>query len=727
MKRPRLEMALSNLSSGDWERFENFASEFMAVEYDNLRTVAAPSGDEGRDAELFSPTDDSTVVFQFSVAQNWQAKIDATAKRLQSTIPAASILIYVTNQGIGATGDKIKAEIRKNYSVHLDIRDKFYFLERFIGDSRREAIAESLAEDIVDPILSSSGVITRHATELNSEESKAAFIYLGLQWKDDVREKGLTKLAFEAVVRSVLRNTDSEHRMHRAMIKQRIRELLTNHPNEMVDNYTDSALLRLTKKSIRHWSKEDEFCLTFEETNILKDYLTELEVSDNALLSEIDCFTTDILAQRKITSLEPCKLTARVRRVLESFLFSRSEAFASALHSGELKYLTYEDIVDIINKDISAFPEHRKINNVLPDIVFTAVRKVLLSTSLTIQNYLRSLADSYTLLSYLKETPDIQSAVEKMFSHGEIWLDTNIVLPLIAENLLDEEESRFQRMVSAALETGIQLKVTPGVIEEVERHMNRCLTYLRTPSGKWEGFLPYLLTEYLETGKSLGSFPTWLENFRGDVRPEDDLAEFLRIKWNIKLQSLETESNTAPNELQYALKEILRGTHNRRQKAKNSQADEISILRLVSHDVESYAGVLQKRTKEETSAFGYSAWWLTLDRTVFGIENTLRTQYGYKIPSTPVLSADFLINYLAFGPNRKRVSKNKESNLPVIIDAGLIRYLTPELIDEAEKLREEMKFLPDHVVRRRIRDNLDAAKRRLGRIAKSGQIKEENI
>jgi hypothetical protein len=67
-----------------------------------------------------------------------------------------------------------------------------------------------------------------------------------------------------------------------------------------------------------------------------------------------------------------------------------------------------------------------------------------------------------------------------------------------------------------------------------------------------------------------------------------------------------------------------------------------------------------------------------------------------------------------------------EAHLPLAMDIGSIRHLTPELIQEAEKLRSELKDLPEHVVRRRIRDNLDSAKRR--RIKPSlGDLGEETL
>jgi hypothetical protein len=47
MNRQRLEFALERLQPHDWKKFEEFASEFLLSEFNNLKTVASSSGDRG--------------------------------------------------------------------------------------------------------------------------------------------------------------------------------------------------------------------------------------------------------------------------------------------------------------------------------------------------------------------------------------------------------------------------------------------------------------------------------------------------------------------------------------------------------------------------------------------------------------------------------------------------------------------------------------------------------
>jgi len=266
MSSKRLELALEKLTPASWERFEHFASEFLSSEFPDLRTVASPAGDEGRDGELFSPAGDTTQVLQYSVAEDWRGKIRKTATRISQTIPTAQLLIYATNQQIGAEADDLKKELRQKYRLHLDIRSRSYFVERHRKDAQTEAAAEELAKDVVDPWLTSEGLLAQRSVVLESGEAKAAHVYLSLQLRDEAQDKGLTKISFEALVRSVLIRTSAEPRMKREEIKRKVRQLLPNDASNRVDQLTDSALTRLTKRAIRYYPKTDEFCLTHEST-----------------------------------------------------------------------------------------------------------------------------------------------------------------------------------------------------------------------------------------------------------------------------------------------------------------------------------------------------------------------------------------------------------------------------------------------------------------------------
>ena len=280
LHRKRLGLALEQVTANDWARFEEFASAFLSTEFSNLRTVASPSGDEGRDAELYSPEGESSVVLQYSVTPKWEVKIRDTAKKINKNLSEARQLLYVTNHKIGAKADALKKELRQKYGLSLDVRDQSFFLDRFEGDEHRETVATNFSRDIVDPFLESKEIIEKKAQALTPGESRAALVFLELQWEDDSRDKGLTKTAFDALVRTALRSTDADNRLARNDIHAAVCALLSARDQDFLILETDKSLARLTKHFIRHYPASDEFCLTHEENERIKGRLAEIEVDD---------------------------------------------------------------------------------------------------------------------------------------------------------------------------------------------------------------------------------------------------------------------------------------------------------------------------------------------------------------------------------------------------------------------------------------------------------------
>jgi len=190
----RFKYALSTLDGRQWRLFEILANGFLSNEFPGLRPLAAAGGDDGMDAGLFQASDDPDTVLQYSVRKDWATKINETLSRLQKTQPDTSVLIYATNQEIGATGNDLRRSTRQKHRIYLDIRDREWFLTRRNSSAMTIAEAEEFCDKVADPQTAGAQSISRQATALNDLETKAAFVYLKLQWEDDIREKGLTRL-----------------------------------------------------------------------------------------------------------------------------------------------------------------------------------------------------------------------------------------------------------------------------------------------------------------------------------------------------------------------------------------------------------------------------------------------------------------------------------------------------------------------------------------------------
>jgi hypothetical protein len=521
---PRFELALERLRPADWSRFEKLCSEFLVPEWPNLRTVASPSGDQGRDAQLFSPRDDPSIVMQYSVAKDWKSKLTSTAETLQKNIPGANVLVYLTNHEIGAKADELKSTIRTRFRFYLDIRDKSWFLERADIDPYRGGLAEQLSREITDSYLVGRSVIPGAAQALTSLEAKSALVYLGLQWEDDTREKGLTRLCFEALVKAALRDSTPETRLSASEIKQRVHSYLPTHHATQIDAYVDSALNRLRRHSIT-FSSPDLYCLSFTEREKLIGRLAQFEVHTNKLDDEIAQYTARRREAVEDAIIE-ANVEARVRRVLEKFLLRNGEAFAEAVLASEFNSIPVTELRTILLADAGEHSIAKEFVGTY-DLVQVIIEDILISPTIGMRQSLRPLADAYTLMAFLQETPDVQGAVIKMFSQGDIWLDTTAALPLFTEDLRLPETEKFLTLTRGAREAGLRLHITAGVLQEIERHFNRCLAYARTLVG-WRGRVPFLSMAHALSGRARANFAPGLKDSAATADRKTTSRRFLQ-------------------------------------------------------------------------------------------------------------------------------------------------------------------------------------------------------
>jgi hypothetical protein len=683
--------------------------------------MASPSGDGGRDAEVLTFKGHAIHALQYSVTPNWATKIRETVARLKITNPSIQILTYVTNVAIGADADELKKEIRQEHRIYLDPRDKSYFLERFRSTSATERAAEALAVDLVDPLLAEAGEIKKSSSVLTGEEAKAALVLLSLQLKDDAHEKGLTKLCFDALVRTVLVGTDAEHRLSKEDVFARVRALVPHGVPSHVDELTKSAIDRLKKRFLRHYPKEDEYCLTHEESVRVGEYRNEISIAEAELQLEIEDVVR-LLTKIDEGNKEVKKLAIRSRRILEQVLYNRAGSFADAVVANEMAVFGTVSVREVVIRDQSQHPPQKGTRESDPDLVGALVREILISNRSQIQRYLRDLSNAYTLMAFLKATPDVQSAIKKIFSYGEIFLDTTVLLPLLAEELLGSEQGEVQTILRVAADAGIGFFVTEGVLEELSSHILRGLAYWRNTSGTWIGGIPFIFEAYIRAGKNSSEFERWTENFMGDTRPVEDLGIYLKERFGVSRASLEDEVGKAPAALSQAVDQIWYSIHEKRRERHggHSIVDPMTVIRLAKHDTENYVGVIQRRNEESSSPFGFSAWWLTFDRMALSVAETLRTQYSIDPPPSPVLSLDFLAQCLTLGSIRSKVSKEAAESLPLMVEPRTVSFLTRELLDQAQSIRKELAGMPEHVISRRVRDHLDAARQRMGPMSARG-------
>jgi hypothetical protein len=713
MPSPRFELALKLLDSTQWRLFERLASEFLAVEYPDLRTMASSNGDKGRDGECFTLDAEPKIAFQYSVAVDWRSKIAQTVKRISETLPGVAQLIYVTNQTIGANADDIRIALRE-IGLSLDLRDSSWFLERELTHAQRQTAAEELAAAIVDPTVKQRAVL-QSAVQLTGEDGRIALVHLALERADGATDKSLTKRSFEALVLAALDDTHADKRLSLAGIQSKVKTFVPAGAPGQVEALVVSALTRLSAKNgpVKLRRNPDEYHMSFEQNTRLNEQTATYLLEQRAVEQDIDEALARLTIAEEIAGEERAIACLGIRSLLEIVSFRLGESFATAVQTGEPFHLDPAEILSIVDEG----NVHLPFDNPHATEV---IMEVLAQTSELTTQHLKRIADAYTLFAFLRQTPDIQKVIVQVFSQGDIWLDTTAILPLIAESMIDEAGERYYtQLLGSAVDAGLKLFLTDGVLEEVERHINRCISF--SASSNWQGRTPFIYSAYILSGRPAVDFRSWAETIRGNSRPVDDVRDYLSEEFNIGLRSLTSMADRASVELRGAVQELWREAHDARRTRDEYATDNLTVGRLIDHDVENTVGIIEMRRSAPPSPMGYQAWWLTLDSTAYRLRDYLRDRLGNDAPASPVLSPDFLAQLFRLGPMRQAIEQKRHVQFPMLTDMSRMENIPKELIQLAGEVREQCAGMQERVIRRNVRDALDAARSRQSGVAIASQ------
>ncbi len=456
----------------------------------------------------------------------------------------------------------------------------------------------------------------------------------------------------------------------------------------------------MTKKrgKVKHIRDSDCFHIAFEES-------TRIDVEAEKFLEQESAFEDDILAAIYLVDSELAEDEKKgresvlaLREVIEKMLLDYGEQFASAITTGLAPEATRDKLEHLLTE--MSFKTH------LSNLSAAEIIEMVLTQGVEeTEAHLRRLLDSYTVLAMLKSTPDVQKALRKVFSGGQIWLDTKVILPLMAEELYANGRPMHD-LVTACRLSDVKLFVTTGVIEEVNSHLNGCVSTARY-GGASSYRLPFLLREYITSGNPRTGFVQWQEDFRGPENPLLDIEEYLRAEFGVVRQDLTDEVENASPELRIAAQDYWREEQQKRRGDKN--IDSANLDRLVSHDVENSVGVIQLRGRSNPGPTGYQHWWLTTDRLGRGLSAALESVLGEPVAS-PVIDPGFLVQLLRFRLHSPEEATAALGRFPVLQGLARMDVIPSDMIDVVEEIRSEIPSLKPRIIQRRLRDEVNKRK-----------------
>jgi hypothetical protein len=700
----RLHFALANLRPSNWEAFEQLVSSYLAHEFPQLRTQAG-NNDGGRDAIFF---DEPGTVIQFSIQANWEQKIRDTLARLREQGIPCHFLLYASNQDIGAKSANIRARMSAQ-GIALDVRDIRYFVDRVHDSEATRAAAEDFSKRILDPLLPTSELARN--SPVTDAEMRAGLVYLELHLHDSNQARDLTKISYEALVLGALIDSSPEVMLARDEIVAAVQQQLPGQPPDQVRGFVEEALGNLQREKMAIVSgppEERSYALHHRErsrqANRAIEILVERETVRRELLQLLTAAAAVVEVRLDAPDADLTPLVDVLDGVLQKVLEQEGHRFAEAVRLEEAQFARSELLPIAERAAVTSAELLRRLglsHEEAVELLLDAALQVFTSPPRMLRAYLRDLADAYTLLAFLRATPDVQRAVSHLFSRGMLVLDASVLLPCLAETMVDLPNQRFTNLLRSATEVGMTLHATAGVANEIDSHLKKALHCFRTPPGAWTGEVPFALGHWRELGGDR-DFKKYVAGFRGRNGP-DNVQLFLEQGLEVSKVDLTTEADSAlPSAERQQFTELWRG-----RKRIHPGGDSAERDFLLEHDLEMYLGVLGLRHSETQDVFGYESWWVTQDRTAQSIF-TAAGRTGIKINSNPCLSPAFLSSLLSLGPARDRLSG--DTQLPVALEIQRRGWADMELSSVANQIREEHAEEHEWRIRMRIRDAMNEFK-----------------
>jgi hypothetical protein len=527
-------------------------------------------------------------------------------------------------------------------------------------------------------------------------------------WED--ASKGLTKSSFEALVKCALRGTSAERRKTTQEIRAFVHALLPQHTPAVLNPFVDAALTRLSRESVKRWNSDNTYHLSFKEEECTKDRIAGLAMLGNAFQEDVE----EVLGREpSVKPVQYLDLSRRIRAIIESYFYKVGEEFAQCI-VGNLPLPMHSETL------WNCVLEHTLHGNIgngrsWSQYLLGICKDILNTPSPSTNELLRLLYNSYTLFAFLSEVPDVQKATKRLFAHGSIWLDTSVLLPLLTEQAETEDMRPFTTMLVQLNRLGTKLRVTDGVLEEIERHINLCRMYVR--KADWKGRVPYLASRYVLAGRPLSTLSSWLENFAGYQRPTQDIADFLHEVAGIEISAVPSFDRIRPD-VQSAIRNYWQAIQDRRRGGEDGF--NIQAFRLAEHDIENFlAALAERRLSPGASVYGYSSWLLTIDSAAWSLISQVDADVRHEIGFSPVISLDFLFRYLSFGPIRDQVDTSG-GGFTRIFTLEIIDSVPAELVRVADQVRQANTGRPERIIQRMIRDELDKQRALMGDVHKAG-------
>jgi hypothetical protein len=583
------------------------------------------------------------------------------------------------------------------------------------GTPARVAAAERLAKRYVDPLLASRDVLAAISPALSAEEERIAVTYLQLELGNKDPAKGVTKSCVEALVTYVLREASPEALVDRQTVHNTVHHHMPRSGKVRAEQLADAALNRLVRRDlVKHHLKVDAFTLSYPYRQEVGTRIERILGERISLLKESAARVEEIAARLGFDfAYSAEKLASDALRLIEYELSERGRLAAMAL-AGQGDFFAKRRSLETLAQDLLKNPNigFMSLDQLgkerFVEIVSAVAEELAQYPTDTLRRRFRTASDAYCLQFALQQTGDVQDALQKVISGTHLLVDTSVIIPCMAERVLPESQRRLTQLLRGATAMGCRLFVGEDVLNEIDTHLDRIrYAYRKRTENGIEGAYyieNIIMRSFLEAqsiGQFGGTFDDFIALFKGRATPRQDLIEYLEQDLSIKFDQMDEELSRIPPQ---DIVELYDDWY--RNKVRRPWIDEKAFETLVLHDVQAFLLVERLRLRDTSNtSIGNRWWWLVLDGNAFRYDRKRQAAGGGRVCMGP----DFFARYLSLAPKDPNVPIAARELLPVCLEIASLGFVPPDLRDEAIRLYESTKDMPEYLRRRKLRELVNAA------------------
>lgn len=681
-----LELAEIALSRAGGIAFERFFHAIVAAIYGERFVPIGGVSDGGADAflEPIYGESQATRFLQASVQQDYQSKIAQTVARLKEVGRQPRELTYCTSRivpRIDQEDDRLTDEI----GVTIRIRDQKWILAQLNQSTQTKAAFKTYLEPEL-AFLKHLGGATLLDT-VNNADTRALFVFLEQELARRRNQSDLLQSTTDSLILWSLEETDPDLKkfMTRGQILSRIETILPS-SKHFIRNSIDHRLAQLSSKGnptgreIRHYKKDDLYCLPFE---------TRLKVQEENASDEL---LKKHFIEEQITKAEPhflagksdnSELVARIthtaiEKAFESQGIELAAFLEGASHSDQ--QLSMSDYVDSAIADLDGNIDHVHRAK-LKDIALDALRTMLYESSQIERDYLGKLSRTYALLFTLRADARVIEYFRNLSTKLVLYIGADLLVRALSEHYLRTEDKMTCNLLEILKNSGATLILNENAANEV-------ISNLRTSDHEYNNWYKWsepnvtlsiarhcpkiLVRSYfyakLNPPQGIASPSGWAKFIDQFVtygslhhpRGGQELQDYLCRRFKLEFESSDQMLNSVDKDHLEGLTEMIQEVRNRGDKAELlARNDALQVLRVYAK---------RKEINDRNNGpFGYRVWWLTHEFHVMRVTGPLVKYYDARY----IMRPEFVLNFIALAPTTQEVRTAYAHIFPTLISIKL--------------------------------------------------------